>query len=168
MEEIWKDIQGYEGKYQVSNLGQVKSLGNSNSLNPRYKVGRILKLQKDPCGYFRVDFCDRTFKVHRLVAEAFVPNLENKSDVNHINGIKTDNRVENLEWMSRYDNLHHAFLNGLKAVGERVGSSKLTQIEVDEIREKHATGNYTYKKLGKEYGISAHQISIVVRRINWK
>jgi hypothetical protein len=107
--EIFKDIDGYEGLYQVSNLGRVKSyLQNKN--------GKILK-PKNARGYASAELSggiQKTFPIHRLVAKAFIPNPENKKEVNHINGIKTDNRLENLEWNTRSENLFHAYKIGLK------------------------------------------------------
>ena len=95
--EIWKDITGFEGLYQVSNLGRVKSLPRKNHPNET-----IRKIATDKKGYSRVNLIkdgkNHTKKVHRLVAEAFIPNPENKPSVDHINCNKSDNRVSNLRW----------------------------------------------------------------------
>ena len=95
-EEIWKDIKGYEGLYQVSNLGRIKSI--------RFTKEKILKFNIDRYGYSLVGLCVNNIyqklQVHRLVAQAFIPNSENKPCVNHINELKNDNRAENLEWCS--------------------------------------------------------------------
>lgn len=112
MQEIWKDIKGYEGYYQISNFGNVKSL--------KFNHGTRSKLLKpfDNEGYTRVKLFiknnGKRFLVHRLVAENFIPNPKNKPFVNHIDGNKSNNFVENLEWVTSSENVVHAIQNGLR------------------------------------------------------
>lgn len=101
-EEVWKDIAGYEGLYQVSNLGKVKSLNYKNSGYPK-----VLKNSLSKIGYYRVSLYKikrKQFNIHRLVADAFVENPDNKKYVDHINTIKTDNRAENLRFVTMTEN----------------------------------------------------------------
>lgn len=106
MKELWKDIPGYEGLYQVSDIGRVKSLNYA-----RQHRENIKSLQVKPNGYVKVDLRHNgrlsSRNVHRLVAEVFIPNPNNKSDVNHIDGDKLNNCTDNLEWVTRSENMEH-------------------------------------------------------------
>lgn len=108
--EIWKDIKGYEGLYQVSNLGRVKSLPrviDRKTKGKRQTEGQILNPWKRGMKggeYLCVEIWEKTYSVHRLVAQAFIPNPENKEEIDHINRNRFDNRVENLRWATRIEN----------------------------------------------------------------
>ena len=169
MEEIWKDIKGYEGYYQISNLGRVKSL--SRKYSPKE---RILKNQYDKDGYYEIGLTKNKkkqyFRVHRLVAQAFIFNIKNKPQVNHKNGIKDDNRVENLEWCTNQENEKHAYNIGLKhaLIGENNGSSKLTEKQVRIIKYLLKNSDLKQKEIGEIFNVSIAIISCIKLNKRWK
>ena len=175
-EEIWKDIKGYEGLYQVSNLGRVKSLERyrKNGKNKGYiKPETILKPLIDSSDYLfvilQIDCLKKHLRINRQVALHFIPNPLNLPEVNHLFGDKSDNRACVLEWSTHSENMKHAFRTGLRIglKGEKNPKCKLTKKIVNEIRDKFKTGNYTKLKLSKEYNISDAQIGNIVRFKMW-
>lgn len=170
MLEIWKDIQGYEGIYQVSNLGVVRSLPRKGSPRLNYLKGGL-----DTSGYpivglvRQVGSRPKTTKVHTLVANAFLVKGEKCTDVNHINGVKADNRVQNLEWVTHSDNLKHAFRTGLKSQhGDLHHSKILTSNLVKEIFAKYKPRKVTRKHLAEEYGVSEATVKSIISKRNWR
>lgn len=136
MEEIWKDVPGWEGKYQVSNLG------NARSMNYKYSEWHILNANKNSRGYPSIRLCHNEIRkictVHRLVATLFIPNTENKPHINHKNGIKSDNRSINLEWCTSKENSIHAYTtlgyrsSNLGNIGDKSPlSKKVIQLTMD-------------------------------------
>lgn len=170
--EIYKDIKGYEGFYQISNLGNVKSLSrivNNHSGFKKTLKEKILKNHISNTGYYVIDLkknCERkTFKVHRLIAFAFIDKVIGKEYVNHINGIKTDNSIENLEWVTIKENNKHAYLTGLKNdSGINNTRSKLKIEDVFFIRNS----NLKLKELSNIYNLNESTISKIILRKTYK
>lgn len=175
MKEIWKDIEGYEGYYQVSSLGRVKSLTRKDSLN-RTRKGKVLKpFDDNNKGYLLVDLVkfgkSKTVKVHRLVANAFIPNPLNKPQVNHDDGDKKNNNAKNLEWATREENIQHSFNTGLvDRKGEKNSQSKLTEKDIRYIRENYQARHEVFgaKGLAEKFGVEKSRIYKIVKMENWK
>ena len=140
--EYWLDIPDYESYYQISNFGRVKSLDRiitQQNGKKQFAKGKVLK----PCitnkGYFKVHLLlnakRKSRSIHRLVAQAFLPNPFHKPQVNHINGCKIDNNLCNLEWNTQSEQQIHAYQNGLQPKGEKHHYAKLTLKEVIQIKQ---------------------------------
>lgn len=164
--ELWKDVNGYEGLYQVSNQGRVKSI-RSNKIHKK-------RLTHD--GYVKatltVNYKSKDFRVHRLVAEHFIPNPESKETVNHIDGNKENNNMDNLEWATRSEQNLHSYKLGLKQrmVGASNPCAKLTDEQVKEIRSLYVKGSKEFGTvaLGRRYNVHAGVIEKVVKHISYK
>lgn len=171
--EIYKSVLGYEGIYEVSNLGNVRSLDRIviyKDGRKRLWKGVLMTGGKTPTGYefvsLKISGKVNQQYIHRLVAFHFIPNSENKKTVNHIDGNKSNNAMFNLEWNTPSENSIHAVKLGLSKCGENCTYSKLTNKKVLEIREnKH---RLCYEYLSLIYGVSAGCIANIIKRKTWK
>lgn len=167
--EVWRDILGYENKYQVSNYGNIKSLNFLHTKKPK-----IMKVNYFRTGYAYVELhkngISKKHSIHRLVAIAFIDKDKERPFTNHKNGIKSDNNVENLEWCNRSENQLHAFRNGLQETprGSKNGTSYLTEKQIVEIRTLYRNGGITQQKLAVMFKTSQMNISNIILRKRWK
>ncbi|WP_369378748.1 NUMOD4 domain-containing protein [Lysinibacillus fusiformis] len=169
-QEVWVGITDYEG-YEVSNLGRVRSLDRVISGGKR-RTGKILKQHYNHGGYPYVSLYKngkgRKITVHRIVAKSFIPNPDNKEEVNHIDGRKNNNSVDNLEWSTRLDNTRHSYSTNLNVCyGENHHQAKLTNDQVLEIYERVHKGEKGVS-LAQEFGVYKSVISDIKRRKRWK
>lgn len=175
MDQHWKPIKGYEGIYMVLNIGQVKSLDRIDSIG-RLKKGLILSDVDNGNGYRIVNLKfngkQKMYTVHRLVAEAFIPNPMNLPQVNHIDGDKSNNKLENLEWCDKSHNMKHAYKIGLiKALdGEKSPHHKLKKSDVEYCKSnyKKYDPKYGFAALARFLGVSDTTIKHAVYGTNWK
>lgn len=167
--EIWADIEGFEGDYQISNMGRGKSLKGISGISER-----ILKPQKVVAGYLYIsmwkDGLAKNKFLHRLVGKYFVPNPENKPQINHKKGFKWDNRANELEWATSSENLKHAHSTGLKKPtcnnGESIGTSKLKTNDIFEIRNLINDG-VRIKVIALKFNVSFQTISAIKTGASW-
>jgi hypothetical protein len=178
MQEIWKDIKNFEGCYQVSNFGNIRRL---DTLIPfkgtlSIKKGKVLKTTKNSKGYLTIVLCwksyRKTYSVHRLVALTFLPNVNNKPQINHIDGNPLNNKVDNLEWCTFSENQRHAYDTGLKGKNENSGMAKLTNLQVIEIKKilkiKPDTSlNKFYKQIADMFNVSRTTIKWIDQGKTW-
>lgn len=161
----WKDILGYEGFYKISDNGEIKSIDrkilSSNGKMLPFK-GKNIKLTRDKVGYVRVSL-NRLGKLkfhyaHRMVAQCFIYNTENKPYVNHKNGIKNDNRVDNLEWCTKSENKKHSYdtLGELPRRGARNGMTVIDESLLDSIKQDYLKTK-SFMQTGKNFNISNTQ-----------
>lgn len=154
--EEWRAVKGFEGAYEISNLGNLRSI-DRNSLGKRY-FGKLISNAQDRGGYLvnilSYEGKRQTVRRHRLVAEAFIPNAERKPEVNHIDGDKTNNQVSNLEWATHRENTDHAWITGLT-------KAPPAQIPIEVIQIYEGSEIATYKSIeiaGWINGISPEDI----------
>jgi hypothetical protein len=167
MSEVWKDVIGYEGYYQVSNKGRVRGLTRTvGAANKKTKIikGRLkVPTMNEYRGYLQIVLSkkgkNKTFKIHRLVAIVFIENVKNLQDVNHKDGDKLNNNVTNLEWVTRKDNIIHAYDNGLQKHGENRVGAKLKDYEAREIYSLANEGLLSQIDIAKLYGITQQAVS---------
>lgn len=174
--EKWIDCIEFSG-YQVSNVGRVRSIDRkvkrSDGIIQKYK-GKILKQRIRTDGYPVVTLSlnggRKHISVHRLMMLSFCPTgNQSKMDVNHKNGIKVDNTLRNLEWMTRKQNIRHAFKNKINEnKGEKHYMAKLNQKKVDEIRELYSSGSHSYSSLAKKYNVHTMTVAAIITKRTWR
>jgi len=172
--EIWKDVIGFEGLYQISNLGNVKNLSrvvNSSHNAKRTIKEKFIKPCKNRDGYLFVSLCKSNKKVnatiHRMVATSFLKNTDGKITVNHIDGNKLNNNVSNLEWNTYSENNKHAFTIGLRSLkGQSHNRSKLKNEDVLRIRSNEFNG-LTHKEISIIFNVSRVLITNIKSRKHW-
>ena len=176
MTEVWKDIKGYEGHYQISNIGRVKSLarmrfGKGGCLSPLKE--RILKQKTSKSGYKSVHLRCMDYQshptIHRIVAEAFIDNPDNKPTVNHIDANKENNHVDNLEWITQSQNTRYAFLKGNKSQkGEKNNMAKLTMEKVKEIRKfKEENDHLSQQQIADHFNLKRENVKDIINYKTW-
>lgn len=169
MEETWTHITGFEEWFAINTNGVVKRIKSGRTS----LAGKILKPSISKTGYHMADLYingkHNSRLIHRLVAMMFIPNPHNYPQINHKNGIKSDNTVENLEWCTSAMNNRHAFAIGLNRGprGEQQGRHKLTQNDVETIRNMYSTNNYSHRKLGAMFGVCHQNIGCIVNNQSW-
>jgi hypothetical protein len=172
-QEIWKPVVGHEGAYEVSNLGQVRSLDRlvphrrKTGTFMRKRKGQMLRPGRKACGHVSVAVGKgNSVSVHVLVLEAFVGPRPDGQEACHQNDVPDDNRLENLSWGTRSKNLLDAVRNGKKAVGEEAYNAKLKSKDIPIIRARLMTESY--EEIAKDFGVCASAIGAIKTKKTWK
>lgn len=166
--EEWRPVKGYEGKYEVSNLGTVKRVCKGKGS----KLGRVVRQNNHNSGYKTVslwrDNRGKSYLVHRVIASAFLGEIANGLEVNHIDGDKTNNRADNLEIVTRNENIRHAMNIGLiDNRGANNPSAKLSEADVHLIKQLYRPKICGYKTLGKRFGVTPYAIRNIIKGYVW-
>jgi len=170
--ELWKDVKGFENIYVVSNYSRIKSLIRKTKTWQIHKE-IIVSTNSKARGYVKFpahkDGKRYNLLFHRIIAEAWIPNPNNFPDVNHINAIRDDNRIENLEWVTHSMNIRHAYKMGNKnQKGEKNNSAKINQNIANNIRIYHEQfPHLSQKEIGKVFGLSREHIKDIVNYKTW-
>jgi hypothetical protein len=177
MREIWKSIEGYEGIYQVSNMGNVRSkdrlVYNDGNKSFCKTKGKILKPNKDTGGYLYVGLHDKknkktsSVKVHRLVALNFCQGYRKGQEVNHIDGVRHNNVYSNLEWVNRSQNIRDTYKRGRNTNGEKNNASKLKNEYIGIIASLYDSG-VLQSIIALAFGVSQATISNIIRNKHYK
>lgn len=156
---MWAEIPEVEG-YEASHKGEIRNK----------KTGKILHQFLGKDGYLRIQIAGKTRLVHRIIADTYLRKIDEKNFVNHMDGDKQNNNVGNLEWVTRSENMVHAYTHGLKnSTGTNNGRSKLKMSDVVFIRENYVPGDKEFgaTALAKKYGVARQTISAVASGQNW-
>jgi len=166
--EIWKPVLGFEGLYEVSNLGRVKSLARTKQNHSKMQVVPekilVISMTNYPSLSLWKDGKLTVKKVHRIVAESWICNPHSKPEVNHIDANRTNNKVENLEWVTRAENVKHATDNFLPVRGAAHPSAVLTDSQVEQIR----TMSGKQKDIASMFCISQSNVSTIKNYVSWR
>lgn len=172
---LWLPVVGYEGIYEVSSIGQVRTVErmghhpkNKHGKSHKFKIKQMVKsMRLDKYGYFQISIMSKTMLVHRLVARAFVPGFFEGAQVNHKNLNKTDNRPENLEWVTSGQNTRHARSLKSWGAGENNAMAKLSAKKILAIRRMKEEG-FSRKEISNKLKIPYGTIVNIVARRTWK
>ena len=173
MKEIWKDIKNYEGRYQISNFGNVRSVTRTVLKRGKYATikGRVLSLNYKSNGYVYIELSKnskkKTFRVHRLVAEAFLENKDSKKQVNHKDLNKNNNIVDNLEWSTQSENMNHAYKNGACRNEEKHHKARLKKQDIIKIRILLNQG-LKQRDIAEKFNVSQYTIWAIHNKKTWK
>lgn len=177
MIEEWRDVVGYEGLYKVSNLGRIYQFERTmvNNFGECVRKAKVKNLNPDKRGYVKVTLTNKegvtiSTTVHRVVCQAFLPNPTNLPMVNHKNGIKHDNRLENLEWCDDSHNSRHAIETGLTRIrkGEEIYFAKYSNYQVWLIKKMYHDDGLSITEITNMLGCNRRTIADMIKNRTWK
>jgi len=167
MQEKWKTIKGFKD-YAISNCGKVKRLTPARGT----KVGHILKPWKISDGYLIIELRKNgesySKLIARLVTENFIGPCPEGQECNHKDGVKTNNNINNLEWVTHSQNIIHSIKTGLRPMGENRTQAKLTNYKVKEIKHLLKNTNLSFEKIAKLFGVSDSTINDIKQGVTWR